>query len=276
MAIDAVPDRIGPYELYEVLGEGGMVVTRFRSERQALAVMDHTSIAKVLDAGSTESGRPYFVMELVRGEALDTYCDKHRLPTRQRIELFIRVCEAVHHAHQKGVVHRDLKPSNVLVSVEGRQPLPKVIDFGIAKAIGAGASASGLVTTMGQMLGTPAYMSPEQAETGWLDVDTRTDVYSLGVILYELLTGSLPFDRSTFQKPDLVVQYLLREREVPTPSVRLGDLADTQKTVAHKRRTDVRTLRREEQDRYRTNPRRRCPGNTLADQATMSRLSSLR
>ena len=267
-------EKIGPYTLLEVLGEGGRgtvyrasqtepvqrevalkvikarmdteeVVARFRSEQQALSLMAHTSIAKVLDAGATDSGRPYFVMELVRGVGLDAYCDQHRLTTLQRVELFIRVCDAVHHAHQKGVIHRDLKPSNIMVSVEDRSPLPKVIDFGIAKAVGTATPSSGLVTTMGQMLGTPAYMSPEQAERSGLDVDTRTDVYSLGAILYELLAGALPFDRSVFQKPDFVIQYLVREKEVPTPSTRLGDLADTQKTVAHNRQTDVRSLRRE-------------------------------
>jgi len=270
----AGPTRIGPYRIHEELGEGGMgtvyratqlepvrrevalkiikpgmdtreVVARFESERQALAVMDHTGIAKVLDAGATENGRPYFVMELVRGVPIDEYCDTHKLSTPERIELFARVCDAVHHAHQKGVVHRDLKPTNVLVALEDSKPVPKIIDFGIAKAVGSTLTGHTLVTTIGQMLGTPAYMSPEQAERSGLDVDTRTDVYSLGVMLYELLSGSLPFDRETLRKPDFVLQWLLREQEVPTPSARLGALLDTQHTVARNRRTDVRTLRRE-------------------------------
>jgi non-specific serine/threonine protein kinase/serine/threonine-protein kinase len=268
------PTRIGPYQLHEVLGEGGMgtvyramqtdpvrrevalkiikwgmdtteVVARFRSEQQALAMMDHTGIAKVLDAGATETGRPYFVMEVVRGVPIDEYCDTHKLNTARRLELFARVCDAVHHAHQKGVIHRDLKPSNILVTIEGDQPLPKVIDFGIAKAVGAGLSDDALVTTMGQMLGTPAYMSPEQAEGSGLGVDTRADVYSLGVMLYELLSGALPFDRATLSQPDFIVQFLLRDKVVPTPSSRLGSLASTQQTVARNRATSIRTLRRE-------------------------------
>jgi serine/threonine protein kinase/tetratricopeptide (TPR) repeat protein len=268
------PSQIGPYRLHELLGEGGMgevyratqsepvrrevalkiikpgmdtkeVVARFQSERQALAVMDHSSIAKVLDAGATEAGRPYFVMELVRGVPLDEYCDVHKLSTVERLELFIRVCEAVHHAHQKGVVHRDLKPSNVLVTVQDDKPIPKVIDFGIAKAVGHALTDHTLATTVGQMLGTPAYMSPEQAEQSGLDVDTRTDVYALGVMLYELLSGTLPFDSKALSKPDFVLQWLIRERDVPTPSARLASLLETQQTVARNRRTDVRTLRRE-------------------------------
>lgn len=265
-------ERIGPYVLHEVLGEGGMgtvyralqtepvsrevalkiikpgmdtreVVARFQAERQALALMNHPGIATVYEAGETNAGRPYFVMELVRGVAIDEYCDTHKLSTAERVSLAISVCDAVHHAHQKGVIHRDLKPSNILVSVDDAGPTPKVIDFGIAKAVAAG--SDGLVTTMGQMLGTPAYMSPEQAERSGLDVDTRTDVYSLGVILYELLSGTLPFDSETLKRPDFIVQFLIREREVPTPSVRLADLANTQNTVARNRRTDVRALRRE-------------------------------
>lgn len=265
---------IGPYRLHEVLGEGGMgtvyravqtepvhrevalkiikpgmdtkeVVARFESERQALAVMDHSSIAKVLDAGATQLGRPYFVMELVRGIPIVEYCDKHKLDTTARLRLFTDVCDAVQHAHQKGVIHRDLKPSNVLVTVQDDRPLPKVIDFGVAKAIRTSLTDATLVTGIGQILGTPAYMSPEQAERSGLDVDTRTDVYSLGVVLYELLSGALPFDRETLQKPDFVVQYLLREKDVPSPSARLGSLADTQETVARNRHTDVRTLRRQ-------------------------------
>ncbi len=266
--------EIGPYRIHELLGEGGMgsvyraeqtepvrrevalkvikpgmdtreVVTRFQSERQSLAVMDHSGIARVLDAGATERGLPYFVMELVRGVPITEYCDTHRLPTRDRIRLFEEVCDAVQHAHQKGVIHRDLKPSNVLVTIQDSRPVPKIIDFGIAKAVGTPGLGDGLITTIGQILGTPAYMSPEQAEQSGLDVDTRTDVYSLGVMLYELLAGSLPFDKEAFRKPDFLLGYVLRQREVPTPSARLGALADTQETVAKNRTTDVRTLRRE-------------------------------
>lgn len=265
---------IGPYRLHEVLGEGGMgtvyravqtepmrrevalkvikpgmdsheVRARFESERQALAVMDHSSIAKVLDAGATDAGRAYFVMEFVRGVPIGEYCDSHRLGTRERIELFAQVAEAVQHAHQKGVIHRDLKPANVLVSVQDAKPLAKVIDFGIAKSSAAPRDDASMVTSIGQVLGTPAYMSPEQAEGSGLDVDTRTDVYALGVMLYELLSGNLPFDRDFFRKPDFVVRYLMKERVVPTPSARLSSLSDTQDTVARNRHTDVRTLRRE-------------------------------
>lgn len=265
---------IGSYRLHEVLGEGGMgtvyraiqtepvrrevalkvikpgmdsdeVRARFEAERQALAVMDHSSIAKVLDAGSTEGGRSYFVMELVRGVPIGEYCDSHRLGTHDRIRLFMQVAEAVQHAHQKGVIHRDLKPSNVLVTVQDAKPIAKVIDFGIAKSSGSRSSDASMVTSIGQVLGTPAYMSPEQAEGSGLDVDTRTDVYALGVMLYELLSGNLPFDREIFRKPDFVVRFLLQERTVPTPSARLSSLSDTQDTVARLRHTDVRTLRRE-------------------------------
>ncbi|MEM7415600.1 MAG: tetratricopeptide repeat protein [Gemmatimonadota bacterium] len=268
-----LPDRIGDYHVLELLGEGGMgtvyraeqrhpvrrevalkviragmdsteVVARFESERQALAVMDHTSIARVLDAGSTSDGRPYFAMELVQGVPIGEFCDEERLGTRERIELFIQVGEAVQHAHLKGVIHRDLKPSNVLVAVQDDRPIAKVIDFGIAKAGGL-RPAEAAMTSIGQVLGTPAYMSPEQAEGSGLDVDSRADVYSLGVMLYELLSGTLPFDRELFRKPDFVVRYLLQERAVPTPSARLSSLADTQETVARNRHTDVRTLRRE-------------------------------
>jgi len=268
------PNSIGPYRIHEPLGEGGMgtvyratqlqpvrrevalkivkagmdtreVVARFQSERQALAVMDHSNIAKVLDGGATDRGRPYFVMELVRGVPITEYCDQHRLGTAERIGLFLQVCDAVQHAHQKGVIHRDLKPSNVLVAIQDATPVPKIIDFGIAKAVASNLTDTTLVTTLGQVLGTPAYMSPEQAERTGLDVDTRTDVYSLGVMLYELLSGSLPFDRDALSKPDFVLRYVLRERDVPTPSARLSSLADTQDTVARNRQTSVRTLRRE-------------------------------
>jgi serine/threonine protein kinase len=216
---------IGRYKLREKLGEGGCgvvyvadqeqpvrrrvalkviklgmdtrsVVARFEAERQALAMMDHPSIAKVLDGGATGTGRPYFVMELVRGIKITDYCDQHQLPTRERLELFIKVCQAVQHAHQKGIIHRDLKPSNILVTVSDPDQvgMPKVIDFGIAKATGGRLSDLTVYTEMNQFIGTPAYMSPEQAGLTGLDVDTRSDIYSLGVLLYELLTGKTPFD----------------------------------------------------------------------------------
>ncbi len=266
-----IPERIGRYKILQVLGEGGMgvvfeaeqtepvqrrvavktvklgmdtkqVLARFESERQALAVMDHPSIAKVFDAGATDNGRPYFVMELVRGVALTEYCDLHKLTTGKRLELFVRICKAIQHAHQKGVIHRDLKPSNILVTAQGQEPVPKVIDFGIAKAISGNLTDRTLATQLGEIVGTPAYMSPEQAERSALDVDTRTDVFTLGVILYELLTGTLPFDVTSQAAPQ-VVPWILREEEPPTPSARFNSLGDGRKTVAERRRTNPETLR---------------------------------
>jgi serine/threonine protein kinase len=265
------PERIGPYHLLEVLGEGGMgivylaeqrepvhrrvalkiiklgmdtheVVRRFESERQALAVMDHPNIALVLDGGATETGRPYFVMELVRGVPITSYADTHKLSTEERLRLFRDVCAAVQHAHQKGVIHRDLKPSNVLVTVQESKPLVKVIDFGVAKAVGQGFTDQTLVTRIGQMIGTPEYMSPEQAEMTELDVDTRTDVYSLGVMLYELMVGALPFDLAT--RPEHAIPHALRERDTPRPSTRLSSLGKQQTVVAQRRRTTADALRR--------------------------------
>jgi serine/threonine protein kinase len=170
------------------------VIARFEAEHQALAMMDHPSIAKVFDGGATEAGRPYFVMELVRGVSITEYCDANKLSTQERSELFIQVCNAVQHAHQKGIIHRDIKPSNVMVTLYDGQPLPKVIDFGIAKATSQRLTEKTLFTRYAQIIGTPEYMSPEQAQMSALDVDTRTDIYSLGVLLYELLTGAAPFD----------------------------------------------------------------------------------
>jgi non-specific serine/threonine protein kinase/serine/threonine-protein kinase len=215
-----LPSRIGPYRILEAIGEGGMgmvyiaeqtkpvrrkvalkvikpgmdsqqVIARFEAERQALVLMDHASIARVLDAGETDQGRPYFAMDLIKGEPITEYCDRHTLSTKERLDLFVPVCRAVQHAHQKGIIHRDLKPSNILVTMADGKPVPKVIDFGIAKAVTGALAERTLHTQQGQLIGTPAYMSPEQAEMSGLDVDTRTDIYSLGVILYELLSGEI-------------------------------------------------------------------------------------
>jgi len=215
-------DFVGRYKLLEKVGEGGcgvvyvaeqtapvrrrvalkvikvgmdtkQVVARFEAERQALAMMDHPNIAKVLDAGTTETGRPYFVMELVRGIKITDYCDQAQLSTQKRLDLFIKVCQAIQHAHQKGIIHRDIKPSNILVTLHDGVPVPKVIDFGIAKATEGRLADATVYTQLHQFIGTPAYMSPEQAEMSGLDIDTRSDIYSLGVLLYELLTGRTPF-----------------------------------------------------------------------------------
>jgi serine/threonine protein kinase/WD40 repeat protein len=264
----AVGDRVGPYRLMEQIGEGGFglvfvaeqaepvrrkvalkvlkpgmdtryVVARFEAERQALALMDHPNIAKVFDAGSTPAGRPYFVMELVRGVPITDFCDQHKLPPRQRLALFVQVCQAVQHAHQKGVIHRDLKPSNVLVTVIDGAPVPKVIDFGVAKAVGQSLTEKTIYTRFAQMIGTPLYMSPEQAELSGTDVDTRADVYALGVLLYELLTGTTPFDRDRFRKAAFdEIRRIIREEEPPRPSTRLTSLGATLTTVSASRGTD--------------------------------------
>jgi non-specific serine/threonine protein kinase/serine/threonine-protein kinase len=205
--------------------------------------MDHPNIARFYDGGATESGRPYFVMELVQGIALTDYCDTHRLTTEERLRLFIDVCHAVQHAHHKGVIHRDLKPSNVLVTVKDNRPVVKIIDFGIAKALGHGLTDQTLVTRIGQVIGTPEYMSPEQAEMSGMDVDTRTDLYSLGVMLYELLVGARPFDLKS--RVEQAIGYEIRETEVPRPSTRLTSLGDTQKTIADHRSTTAEALRKE-------------------------------
>jgi serine/threonine protein kinase/tetratricopeptide (TPR) repeat protein len=266
------PEWIDSYHLLELLGEGGMgtvylaeqtkpvhrrvalkiiklgmdtheVVRRFESERQALAVVDHPNIAQVLDGGATDTGRPYFVMELVRGVPITDYADTHRLSTQERLQLFLDVCAAVQHAHLKGVLHRDLKPSNVMVTVQEARPLVKVIDFGVAKAVGRPFTEHSLVTQLGQMVGTPEYMSPEQAEMSGLDVDTRTDVYSLGVVLYELIVGALPYDLAT--RPQRAIPHALRERDTPRPSVRLTSLGPQRMVVAERRRTTPDSLRRQ-------------------------------
>jgi eukaryotic-like serine/threonine-protein kinase len=223
-------DHINRYRLLQEIGEGGcgivymaeqqepvrrrvalkiiklgmdtnQVVARFEAERQALAMMDHPNIAKVLDAGATETGRPFFVMELVRGVPITAYCDTNNLSTRARLELFIHVCKAIQHAHQKGIIHRDIKPSNILVTLHDGTPVPKVIDFGIAKAIDQPLTEKTLFTRFEQFMGTPAYMSPEQAEMSGLDIDTRSDIYSLGVLLYELLTGRVRLERTAGVRP---------------------------------------------------------------------------
>jgi serine/threonine protein kinase len=258
-------DHIGHYKIREQLGEGGCgvvyvaeqtepvrrrvalkviklgmdtrsVIARFEAERQALAMMDHPNIARVLDAGTTENGRPYFVMELVRGIKLTDYCDQHQLNTAQRLELFTQVCHAVQHAHQKGIIHRDIKPSNILVTLHDGVPVPKVIDFGIAKATEGRLTDLTVYTELHQFIGTPAYMSPEQAEMSGLDIDTRSDIYSLGVLLYELLTGRTPFDPKELLRSGLdEMRRTIREKEPQRPSTRLSTLIDADLTALAKR-----------------------------------------
>jgi serine/threonine protein kinase len=257
---------IGRYKLLQQIGEGGMgvvymaeqtepvvrkvalkiiklgmdtrnVIARFEAERQALALMDHPNIAKVLDAGATDSGRPYFVMELVRGVPITEYCDKNKLSTKERLDLFIPVCQAIQHAHQKGIIHRDIKPSNVMVTLHDGKPVPRVIDFGIAKATNQRLTEKTLFTNYAQMIGTPAYMSPEQAEMSGLDVDTRTDVYSLGVLLYELLTGTTPFPAKELLNLGYgEMQRVIAEVEPPKPSTRLSTMEKEERTVLAKNR----------------------------------------
>jgi tetratricopeptide (TPR) repeat protein len=213
------------------------VIARFEAERQALALMDHLNIARVLDAGATETGRPYFVMELVRGVKLTEYCDQNNLDTRRRLDLFIQICQAIQHAHQKGIIHRDIKPSNVLVTLHDGVPVPKVIDFGIAKAIEGRLTDKTLFTAYEQIIGTPAYMSPEQAEMSGLDVDTRSDIYSLGVLLYELLTGRTPFDGRELLKSGLdEMRRTLREKEPQRPSTMLTTMQGAELTATAEHR----------------------------------------
>ncbi len=269
---------IGPYKLLEQIGEGGFgivfmaeqtqpvrrkvalkvlkpgmdtrqVVARFEAERQALAIMDHPNIARVLDAGATPpahaggSPRPYFVMDLVKGLPITDYCDQAKLTPRERLELFVSVCLAVQHAHQKGIIHRDIKPSNVLVTVQDGKPLVKVIDFGIAKALGQQLTDKTLFTGFAQLIGTPLYMSPEQAGLSNVDVDTRSDIYSLGVLLYELLTGTTPFDKERLREVDYdEMRRIIREEEPPKPSTRINTLGQAATTVSTQRQSDPRRL----------------------------------
>lgn len=267
--------RIGPYKLLQLIGEGGFgsvfmaeqvhpvvrrvavkiiklgmdtkqVIARFEAERQALAMMEHLNIARVLDAGSTETGRPYFVMELVRGVPITEYCDAASLSTDERLSLFLPVCQAVQHAHQKGIIHRDLKPSNVLVTMHDGVPVPKVIDFGIAKATNARLTEKTLFTEHRQLVGTLEYMSPEQAEMSGLDIDTRSDIYSLGVLLYEIMVGCTPFDGRTLrQKGYAEIQRIIREDDPPKPSTRLATTGAAQLEIARRRRAQPEALRRQ-------------------------------
>jgi eukaryotic-like serine/threonine-protein kinase len=264
---EAVGQTLGRYKLLERVGEGGcgvvyvaeqtepvrrrvalkviklgmdtkQVVARFEAERQALAMMDHPNIAKVLDAGTTDVGRPYFVMELVRGIRITDYCDQANLSTKERLDLFIKVCQAIQHAHQKGIIHRDIKPSNILVTLHDGVPVPKVIDFGIAKATEGRLTDNTVYTQLHQFIGTPAYMSPEQAEMSGLDIDTRSDIYSLGVLLYELLAGSTPFDAKELMALGIdAMRKTIREKEPPRPSTRLATLGAGQLTTTAKRRS---------------------------------------
>ncbi len=272
---EPVGSVIGPYKLLEQIGEGGMgfvyvaeqtrpmrrkvalkiikpgmdtkqVVARFEAERQALAMMDHPNIAKVFDAGATDSGRPYFVMELVRGIPITDYCDREQLSITERLELFVLVCRAVQHAHQKGIIHRDLKPSNILVTVIDGAAVPKIIDFGVAKATGVSLTERTIYTEFHQFIGTPLYMSPEQADVSGVDVDTRSDIYSLGVLLYELLTGTTPLDRDTFRTAAVdEMRRIIREEEPPTPSTRISSLGAALTTVSAHRKADPKRLGRE-------------------------------
>ncbi|MHC4536184.1 MAG: protein kinase domain-containing protein, partial [Planctomycetota bacterium] len=265
---------IGRYKLLEKIGEGGMavvymagqekpirrkvalkiiklgmdtksVIARFEAERQALAMMDHPNIAKVLDAGATETGRPYFVMELVKGSSITEYCDDNKLSTKERLELFIQVCNAVKHAHENGIIHRDIKPSNVMVTLHDSQPTPKVIDFGIAKATSQRLTEKTLFTRYAQMIGTPAYMSPEQAELGDSEIDMRTDIYSLGILLYEMLTGTTPFAEEQLRKASyLEMQRIICEDAPVKPSTKLSTFEKKLTDIAEQRKVAPDVLKK--------------------------------
>jgi serine/threonine protein kinase len=269
-----VGGRIGGYKLLSVLGEGGFgmvylaeqehpikrlaalkvikpgmdtkqVIARFETERQALAMLDHPNIAQVFDAGTTEAGRPYFAMEYVKGIPITEYCDRYKLGTRERLKLFVPLCQAIQHAHYKGIIHRDIKPSNVLVMLHDAKPVPKIIDFGVAKALHQRLTERTLVTEQGQFIGTPEYMSPEQAEITGLDVDARTDIYSLGVLLYELLTGCTPFDSEDLRSKGYVqMQRIICEQEPVKPSTKLTTLGGKMEDIARRRSATAEQLRK--------------------------------